>query len=181
MIGRRRPAIATHAALLAIAWALGLSVPVASAEVSPDNLIPLSQFPREPLVIETRNARRHTFDAWRADTPATHEQGLMFVRGIADDRAMIFIYEPPARVSMWMKNTLIPLDLLFVDEAGCVTKVEHEAKPLTLALISAEGPVTLVVELKAGVAEKLGIGVGDRVQRPRAGWPAGAGACSGNH
>jgi uncharacterized membrane protein (UPF0127 family) len=136
-----------------------------------DTVLPLSAFPREPIVIETRSARRHSFDAWRADTPAAREQGLMFVRDMRPDQAMFFVYEPPQHVAMWMKNTLLPLDMLFVDEAGCVAKTVRDARPGSLDTISADGQIALVVELKGGTTKALGIEAGDRVQRPDANWP----------
>ena len=90
-------------------------------------------------MIETRSARRHSFDAWRAETPATRTQGLMFVRDMRPDQAMFFVYEPPQHVAMWMKNTLMPLDMLFVDEAGCVAKTVRDARPGSLDTIAADG------------------------------------------
>ena len=117
-----------------------------------ESLLPLSAFPRERIAIETRSARRHTFDAWRADTPQTRAQGLMFVRSLRPDQAMIFVYAPPQHVGMWMKNTLIPLDMLFVDDDGCVVKVHERAEPGALDTIASDAPVVLVVELAGGVA-----------------------------
>ena len=143
----------------------------APAAAAGDAVIPLSAFPREAIVIETRSARRHAFDAWRADTPATRVQGLMFVREMRPDQAMIFVYEPPQNVAMWMKNTLLTLDMLFVDEAGCVAKAVRNARPGSLDTISADGPIVLVVELAGGTMKALGIEAGDRVQRPDANWP----------
>jgi uncharacterized membrane protein (UPF0127 family) len=150
----------------------------APASVSREDALPLTAFPREPLVVETRSARRVEFDAWRADTPETREQGLMFVTRLDPSRAMFFVYDPPARVSMWMKNTLIPLDMLFVDAGGCVVMVKRDATPESLALISAPVPVALVVELAGGTASKLGITAGDRVARPAMHWPDPARGCS---
>jgi uncharacterized membrane protein (UPF0127 family) len=173
-------ALARIAAACILAAACLLAAP-APAEVRSDELIPLSAFPREPIVIETRSARRHELDAWRADTPQTREQGLMFVREMRAGQSMIFVYDPPLYVSMWMKNTLLPLDMLFVDKYGCVVKVKHDARPESLAIISADGPVALVVELKAGVATTLSVDTGDRVLRPEARWPAEQRSCaSGN-
>ena len=162
-----------HATVRMLPFAGGLAPVAAWAELAPGDLTPLSQFPRERVVIETHSARRHQFDAWRADTPGTREQGLMFVREMRDDQAMIFLYQPPAYVSMWMKNTLIPLDMLFVNQDGCVINIKHDAEPRSLATISSGGAVALVVELNGGVAARLGIMVGDRVQRPDADWPDG--------
>jgi hypothetical protein len=146
----------------------------------PRAALPLSAFPRESIVIETRSARRHVFDAWRADTPRTRAQGLMFVRELRPDQAMIFAYEPPEPVSMWMKNTLIPLDMLFADANGCIVKIHREARPGSLDTIAARGLVALVVELKGGTAQALGIDAGDRVVRPAAGWPATDFPCTGH-
>jgi uncharacterized membrane protein (UPF0127 family) len=84
---------------------------------------------------------------------------------------MIFLYTPPQRVGMWMKNTLIPLDMLFVDERGCVVHVHERAQPGSLDTIAADEPVVLVVELAGGTAATLGLGAGDRVARPDANWP----------
>ena len=134
-------------------------------------LLPLSAFPRERIAIETRSARRHAFDAWRAETPQARTQGLMFVRSLLPEQAMIFVYTSPQLVAMWMKNTLIPLDMLFVDADGCVVKVQERAQPGALATIAADVPVVLVVELAGGVVGSLGLRVGDRVVRPAAGWP----------
>jgi uncharacterized protein len=156
------------AALLLAALPLQGFAPAATAG---DALIPLSAFPREPLLIETRSARRHSFNAWRADTPATRAQGLMYVTDMRPDQAMIFVYEPPQHVAMWMKNTLLPLDMLFVDEAGCVARVVRDARPGSLDSISGGGQIALVVELKGGTTKALGIEAGDRVQRPDANWP----------
>jgi uncharacterized protein len=157
--------------MLSMLLAVLLPHGVAVALEPGDTVLPLSAFPREPIVIETRSARRHSFDAWRADTPATREQGLMFVRDMRPDQAMFFVYEPPQHVAMWMKNTLLPLDMLFVDEAGCVAKTVRDARPGSLDTISADGQIALVVELKGGTTRALGIEAGDRVQRPDANWP----------
>ena len=146
-----------------------------------DRLLPLAAFPREPVVIETRGARRHELDAWRADTPQTREQGLMFVQEMREDQAMIFVYDPPTHVAMWMKNTLLPLDMLFVNTGGCIVKVKHDAKPGSLETIEADEPVALVVELKGGAAAALGVDAGDRVLRPAARWPADPRPCTRQH
>lgn len=167
------PARRASSPLAAAALALALAAALAAAAGldSPDPL-PLSAFPRERIVIETRSARRHVFEAWRADEPATRAQGLMFVEQLPEDRAMIFVYDPPQRVGMWMKNTLIALDMLFVDRRGCVVRVHAEAEPGSLETIDSTEPVVLVVELAGGSAGTLGITRGDRVLRPAAAWPS---------
>jgi len=166
-------------ALAALA-ALGVALPHAGHAV-PDGIVPLSAFPREQIAIETRSSfRRLLFEAWRADTMQARAQGFMFVEDAAvrPDQAMIFIYEPPQLVSMWMKNTLLSLDMLFVDARGCVVNVKERAQPGSLANISSGVPVVLVVELKAGTVARHGIGPGDRVVRLDAGWPADDAACT---
>jgi uncharacterized membrane protein (UPF0127 family) len=156
----------------------GLGTTAAAAR---DALIPLSALPRERIAVETRSARRHLFEAWRADTFETRAQGLMFVKDLRPDQAMIFIYSPAQQAGMWMKNTLIPLDMLFVDESGCVVMVHEQARPGSLETIAADSPVALVVELAGGTARTLGVGRGDRVVRVDAGWPRTQQPCTVAH
>ena len=171
---RCRPLLA--AALL---WlGLGSGTPALGAS---EAIRPLSSFPRERIAIETRSARRHVFEAWRADTDATRAQGLMFVKSLRPDQAMFFVYDPGQYVAMWMKNTLIPLDMLFVDPAGCIVAVHERAQPGSLETIEADGPVALVVELAGGTAASLGVSLGDRVTRPEIGWPRDPRPCSAPH
>ena len=167
-------------ACLAAFAAIVLGGAGASAQ-DPQTLVPLSAFPRERIAVETRSARRHAFDAWRAETPQTRAQGLMFVGSLQPEQAMIFVYTRPQLVAMWMKNTLIPLDMLFVDADGCVVKVHEQAQPGALATIAADAPVVLVVELAGGVAASLGLRVGDRVVRPAADWPQEPRPCTPKH
>jgi uncharacterized protein len=145
---------------------------------TPAPLLPLSAFPRERIAIETRSARRHVFEAWRADTPQARIQGLMFVESLQPGQAMIFVYARAQHVTMWMKNTLIPLDMLFVDDGGCVVKVHPRARPGDLGSIQSGEPVVLVVELAGGTAQTLGLAPGDRVVRMDAGWPGEVRACT---
>jgi hypothetical protein len=162
---------------VAAAVLLGLAAATPARAQDRDALLPLSAFPRERIAVETRSARRHVFEAWRADTDRMLAQGLMFVKSLRPDQAMIFVYDPPRYAAMWMKNTLIPLDMLFVDEYGCVVKVQRDARPGSLDTIRAGEPVQLVVEFAGGTAKALGLTVGDRVVRPDARWPAATRAC----
>jgi uncharacterized membrane protein (UPF0127 family) len=142
--------------------------------------VPLSDFPRERIAVETHSVKRHLFDAWRAESPDAREQGLMFVedREMRRNQAMIFVYDPPEYVAMWMKNTLLPLDMLFVDAHGCIVTIKENAQPGSLATIESRLPVMLVVELKAGVVAEAGIRAGDRVVRIDANWPRDRAACT---
>jgi hypothetical protein len=149
-----------------------------------DGAVPLSAFPRERIAVETRSSfRRHLFEAWRADTDRTRAQGFMFVPDsqVRADQAMIFVYDPPEYVWMWMKNTLLPLDMLFVDARGCVITIKERARPGSIEMIASGGPVTLVVELKAGIVAQSGIRTGDRVLRLDAGWPRDDLKCPSPH
>lgn len=160
-------------------FALVAFVPLATP-AAPAGTLPLSAYPRERIAVESRaSIRRHLFEAWRADSPQSRAQGFMFVEdsAVRPDQAMIFIYDPPERVAMWMKNTLLPLDMLFVDGRGCVVTIKQHAKPGSLATIDSGVPVSLVVELKAGTVKAQGIALGDRVLRLDAGWPRGESTC----
>jgi uncharacterized membrane protein (UPF0127 family) len=162
---------------LACSW---LALPLQAAPDERD-AIPLSAFPRERIAIATRSSfRQPVFEAWRADTAETRAQGLMFIEDseMGPDQAMIFVYEPPQYVSMWMKNTLLSLDMLFADADGCVVTITERAQPRSLATINSRAPVVLVVELKAGTVAGRGIRVGDRVLRLDAGWPRESTACT---
>lgn len=95
-----------------------------------------------------------------ADTVAKARRGLMFRPSIPDDYGMMFIYPDDQVWSMWMKNTFIPLEMIFFDRAGIITQIEH-AKPLDLTSIQSNQPVAGVLEVNAGVSHKKGILVGD--------------------
>lgn len=156
-------------------------LPLLAQAAAPPGTVPLSAFPRELIAVETRaSIRRHLFEAWRAENVRTQSQGFMFVEDatVRPDQAMIFVYDPPQHVSMWMKNTLMPLDMLFVDERGCIVRIRENAKPGSLATIASGVPVALVVELKAGTVASQSIAVGDRVLRLDANWPQQPAACS---
>lgn len=169
------------ARLLGTLLCLAFVAPAPGADAPPGTR-PLSAFPRERIAIETRASfRRPLFEAWRAESTAEKAQGLMHVPDAAmrPDQAMIFVYEPPQHVSMWMKNTLLSLDMLFVDARGCIVTIRERAIPHSLATIESREPVVLVVELKAGTVATHGIGMGDRVLRLDAGWPREqAGSCT---
>ena len=167
------------ARLLAAALCLAVMAPAGQA-APPRGALPLSAFPQERIAVETRASfRRRLFEAWRADTLAALSQGLMYVPDAAmrPDQAMIFVYDPPQRVWMWMKNTLLSLDMLFVDRRGCIVTIRERAVPGSLATIDSRAAVALVIELKGGTVSDQGIAIGDRVLRIDAGWPTAEGTC----
>lgn len=122
----------------------------------------LATFPRTTLEIHTK-PKPQRFTVWVADTPARQAQGLMFVRELPADEGMIFIHEPPRVASMWMKNTYIPLDMLFVTADGRISKIAENTVPHSQKTVSADVPVVAVIELKGGEAAKRGLKVGDHV------------------
>jgi uncharacterized protein len=128
-------------------------------------LAQLQQFPTAPLTIESAGGS-HKFSIQVATTPAQMEQGLMFRRSLAPDGGMIFDFRTPSMATMWMKNTLIPLDMLFVDAQGRIVNIHERAVPGSLDTIAAAAPVRAVVELNGGTAARLGIRPGDRVVFP---------------
>ena len=108
----------------------------------------------------------HRFTVELAETPEQMEQGLMFRQSLAPDAGMLFDYKSPTAATMWMRNTLIPLDMLFVDEHGRVVGIRERAVPQSDDLIAAPKPVRAVIELAGGSAQRLGIKPGDRVLYP---------------
>jgi uncharacterized protein len=92
--------------------------------------------------------------------------GLMFRTELADTEGMLFPYEESRELSMWMHNTYIPLDMLFIKPDGVIHRIESKAQPLSDRVINSEGAVSAVLELPGGAAERLGIKPGDRVQHP---------------
>ena len=112
-----------------------------------------------PLIIHSKNGNHH-FTVEVAATLDQQERGLMFRKSIAGDRGMIFPYDPPQEVSFWMKNTLIPLDIVFIRSDGTIVRITH-AKALDETALPAGEPIAAVLEIKAGRAAELGIQEGD--------------------
>lgn len=98
-----------------------------------------------------------------ADTDPKREQGLMFRRSIADDQGMIFLFDAEREITMWMKNTYIPLDMVFIGNDWQIVHITYNAEPFSLDVISSVRPASRVVEIAAGQAKKLGLEVGDSV------------------
>ena len=138
---------------LAVLWPLAGAAPLRALET----------FESDALAIETAAGERHGFTVELAMTPAQQAQGLMFRRAMPAERGMLFVYASPRRTSMWMKNTFIPLDMLFIAADGRIVKVVERTVPRSLAAISSEEVVLAVLELNAGTASRLGIAPGDRV------------------
>ena len=115
-------------------------------------------------IVRTQDGRTISFAVERAANDEERMAGLMNRKELATNSGMIFDFENNSVVVMWMKNTLIPLDMLFITAEGRISGIARNAVPLSLERIAAPGPVRYVLEIKGGVAEKLGIRPGDRVE-----------------
>lgn len=147
------------------AMMMALAIPAASALAQGQPmLLPVDP---DPLVAQTQAGERR-FQIEIADTDLARARGLMFRRVMPDDRGMLFVFERSRPVSFWMSNTPLPLDLLFIDEAGVVRGI-RQGVPFSEASIASPVPVRFVLELKAGTAQKTGITEGVRFSHPRIG------------
>jgi uncharacterized membrane protein (UPF0127 family) len=90
----------------------------------------------------------------------------MFRTSLPENGGMLFLYENPQPIAMWMKNTIIPLDMIFIDDWGRVHRIESNTQPFSLDPIPSDGNVLGILEVNAGVAEKIGLKVGDKVVYP---------------
>jgi len=108
----------------------------------------------------------HAFSVEVMRTPDQQAKGLMFRRYLPEDRGMLFAFGRNEPVFMWMKNTYIPLDMVFVDRHGVVASIATDTEPFSERTIASGPPVWAVVELNAGAAAKIGLAVGDRVRHP---------------
>ena len=119
----------------------------------------------EKLEIATASGS-HAFQVEIAKDDASRERGLMDRRYLAPDRGMLFEFDREAPVSFWMKNTYIPLDMVFISRAGVVTHIVAKAEPLSERVIPSGGPCAAVLELNGGTAAAMGLKVGDKVRHP---------------
>jgi len=143
--------------------AIGLiSSPLVSPAVAEEQA---AQAQLERLEIVTATGA-HAFDVEVARTDGERARGLMFRRSLPQDHGMLFLFESERPIAMWMKNTYISLDMVFVSRNGRVTSIAHGAVPLSETVIPSGGPVYAVVELAGGAADAIGLSVGDRVRHP---------------
>jgi uncharacterized protein len=117
-----------------------------------------------PLTIHSKTGTHH-FTVAVAATPEQQERGLMFVKSLPPDRGMIFPYDPPQEVAFWMKNTLIPLDIVYVRSDGTIVRIAN-AQAMDITPLPSGEPVALVLEIGGGRAKELGIQEGDTVSWP---------------
>lgn len=123
---------------------------------------------REVLTIDTRSGPK----SFRIEVARTSEQqslGLMYRTKLPDDEGMLFPHDDTREVSMWMRNTYIPLDMVFIRADGIVHRIEAKTEPMSERIIASNGPVGAVLEIAGGAAERLGIAPGDRVRHAQFG------------
>lgn len=117
------------------------------------------------LVLKTESGP-HSFTIELATTNEERVLGLMFRRTLAADAGMLFLYDRPQPIAMWMKNTFLPLDMIFIGPDGRVHRIERHAEPFSTEVISSEGDVQGALEVNAGTADAIGLKAGDEVIYP---------------
>lgn len=138
---------------LAFLILLAVAVPAAALE----------KFEKSTLSIATAKGT-HDFTVELAISPTQQSQGLMYRRSMAPDAGMLFIYSRPQPVSFWMKNTFLPLDMIFIGADGKIVNIKQRTVPQSLAPVRSKGDVLAVLELNGGTSSRLGIKAGDTVR-----------------
>ena len=151
---------------LAICAVLGAALAGTGGELRAQGA--LAAFEKGELAIES-GGKVHPFKVEVATNSRQHAQGLMFRRSMAPDAGMLFVYPREERIAMWMKNTLIPLDMIFIARGGRIAKIAERTVPMSEETIPSGDPVVAVLELNAGTASRLGLKPGDRVKSPALG------------
>ncbi len=131
----------------------------------PEPTGPQPELPKEKLVIVTRDGASHVFDVEMATTDEQQTTGEMFRTKTTQGGGMLFDWGFPRASQMWMKNTLVPLDMIFINADGKIRSIAENTVPQSLAVIDSHGPVRATLEVAAGTTAKLGIRVGDTVHQ----------------
>jgi uncharacterized membrane protein (UPF0127 family) len=137
--------------------------PMSAWAVDTDHAQP--ELPKEPLTIVTRDGVEHAFSVEMALTEDQQTVGEMFRPTVPPDGGMLFDWGRPRESNMWMRNTIAPLDMIFISEDGSIRAISENAVPRSLAVISSRGLVRATLEVAAGTAERLNIRVGDKVKQ----------------
>jgi hypothetical protein len=130
---------------------------------------PEVRFDRSEVTIETARGASHRFTVEMATNPMQRARGLMFRESMPQTHGMLFVFDSPRRLSFWMRNTLIPLDMLFLDRDGRVINIARRTTPRSDRSYQSAGPALAVLEINGGLSGLLGIAPGDRVIHPRLG------------
>jgi hypothetical protein len=146
---------------LALLCLVASVLPGGARALEPARLV--ADFPRGQMVLETGGPRCLLVDVYLATTPEQRSQGLMFVESMDEFEGMYFGYRDPSGIVMWMKNTPLPLDMIFIGEDFRVTRVEAQTTPYSLTRIESGAPVVGVLEVGGGLAARWGVKPGTRI------------------
>jgi uncharacterized membrane protein (UPF0127 family) len=150
-------------AALTVTLGLALGTRVAPALAQDDPTGPQPTLTKQPLAIVDDNGKSHAFQVEMATTPQEQETGLMFRKSVPADGGMLFVFPIVQPEPFWMKNTLVPLDMVFINPDGTIRAIAENTVPFSLAPVDSGGPVKAVLELQGGLTAKETISVGDKV------------------
>ncbi len=154
-------------ALLAVWLALPTAACSGDSTVDGTEIDPrLEAHKRSSVTIETVDGKSHDFDVFLATSPEQRANGLMHVEHLAPDAGMLFFFEVSRRLSFYMKNTVLSLDMLFIDSDGRVINIAEHTTPGSLESVRSEGRARAVLELNAGTSSRLSITPGARIRHP---------------
>ena len=136
------------------------------AHAADDPTGPQTTLPKQPLTIVDDQGKPHHFKVEMATTPQEQATGLMFRKTVPADSGMLFVFPEVQPEPFWMKNTLVPLDMVFINADGTIRAIAENTVPFSLAPVDSGGPVKAVLELQGGLTAKEDIAVGDQVQAP---------------
>jgi uncharacterized membrane protein (UPF0127 family) len=139
--------------------------PLPANAQSPNPTGPQPELPKERLVITTRDGVHHEFSVEMATTSDQQTVGLMSRPSVPAEGGMLFDWGIPRDSQMWMRNTIAPLDMVFINADGTIRSIAENTVPQSLAVIDSRGPVRATLELAAGTTARLNILVGDKVQQ----------------
>ena len=161
MSGRSYFRTRTGPAFALLLVVMGLLSPAAQASAKES----LDTQKLQAVTVVTQNGNQ-TFTAEFANTPAQRARGLMFRTRLPERQGMLFDFGRDQEIRMWMKNTLIPLDMIFIQSDGRIHRIEQNTKPESLRVISSNGPARAVLEMRAGTSKKYSLAPGDRIINP---------------
>ncbi|HEY9079970.1 DUF192 domain-containing protein [Magnetovibrio sp.] len=157
--------VAVFAALFMLVWFyLSATTPAQAGDTQQGAQRESAMMATTPITIVSQSGQSHTFQVEWAKTMAEQRRGLMFRKNLAADHGMLFDYNPPRAITMWMKNTFLSLDMLFFDSAFRIAHIAAHTEPFSQKFIVAPGLTRYVLEVPAGTAERLGLSLGDRLE-----------------
>jgi len=133
-------------------------------EVTANGEVLARSFRQSTLTVHTTTQKRLRFQVFLAQNTSQRSRGLMYVESLPDDVGMLFLHAQEHLIVMWMKNTPLPLDMLFIDREGRIISIAKGTTPYSLGIINSLKPAIAVLEINGGLSDRLGIQVGDRVE-----------------